>query len=115
MLDLLGERGLRLDRGRRREPHADGRDRLDKDCRLSTDELTERLIYAKRARAVRAGQPDRDRRRRSRTTVARWRETLRAHGVWANEPVPLFPYPGSPDYRRLWGLPDDDAWERALD
>ena len=21
----------------------------------------------------------------------------------------------SPDYRRLWGLPDDDAWERALD
>jgi anaerobic magnesium-protoporphyrin IX monomethyl ester cyclase len=29
--------------------------------------------------------------------------------------VPLFPYPGSPDYRKLWGLPDDDAWERALD
>ena len=37
------------------------------------------------------------------------------HGVWANDPVPLFPYPGSPDYRRLWGLPDDQAWERALD
>jgi hypothetical protein len=35
--------------------------------------------------------------------------------VWANEPVPLFPYPGSPDYRRLWGLPDDAAWERAVD
>jgi anaerobic magnesium-protoporphyrin IX monomethyl ester cyclase len=47
--------------------------------------------------------------------VARWREELRRHGVWANDPVPLFPYPGSPDYRRLWGLPDDDAWERALD
>ena len=29
--------------------------------------------------------------------------------------MPLFPYPGSPDYRRLWGVPDDDAWERALD
>jgi hypothetical protein len=29
--------------------------------------------------------------------------------------VPLFPYPGSPDYRRLWGEPDDDAWERAVD
>jgi anaerobic magnesium-protoporphyrin IX monomethyl ester cyclase len=29
--------------------------------------------------------------------------------------VPLFPYPGSPDYRRLWGLPDDMAWERAVD
>jgi hypothetical protein len=34
-------------------------------------------------------------------------------GVWANDPVPLFPYPGSPDYRKLWGLPDDYAWERA--
>jgi hypothetical protein len=47
--------------------------------------------------------------------IARWREELQQHGVWANEPVPLFPYPGSPEYRRMWGLPDDDAWERALD
>lgn len=28
--------------------------------------------------------------------------------------VPLFPYPGSPDYRKLWGVPDDRAWERAV-
>jgi anaerobic magnesium-protoporphyrin IX monomethyl ester cyclase len=28
--------------------------------------------------------------------------------------VPLFPYPGSPDYRKIWGLPDDVAWERAV-
>ena len=35
--------------------------------------------------------------------------------MWANEPVPLFPIPGTPDYRRLWGLPDDFAWERAVD
>jgi len=48
------------------------------------------------------------------TLVRRWREELRSHGVWANDPVPLFPYPGSPDYRRLWGLPDDQAWERAM-
>ena len=27
--------------------------------------------------------------------------------------MPLFPYPSSPDYRRLWGEPDDMAWERA--
>jgi hypothetical protein len=47
--------------------------------------------------------------------VDRWRENLRAHGVWANDPVPLFPYPGSPDYRKLWGMPDDNAWERAVD
>jgi nucleoside-diphosphate-sugar epimerase len=25
----------------------------------------------------------------------------------------LFPYPGSPDYRALWGIPDEWAWERA--
>ena len=35
--------------------------------------------------------------------------------MWANDPVPLFPYPGSPDYRLRWGLPDDQAWERAVD
>jgi hypothetical protein len=35
--------------------------------------------------------------------------------VWANKPVPLFPYPGSPDYTKRWGAPDDRAWERALD
>ena len=28
-------------------------------------------------------------------------------------PVPLYPYPSSPDYRRLFGLPDGAAWERA--
>ena len=33
--------------------------------------------------------------------------------MWANDPVPLYPYPSSPDYRRLWGLPDGEAWERA--
>ena len=43
------------------------------------------------------------------------RKQLMADGVWANEPVPLFPYPGSPDYTRLWGPPDEQAWERAHD
>ena len=38
---------------------------------------------------------------------------LARKGVWANDPVPLYPYPSSPDYRRLFGLPDDAAWERA--
>ena len=54
-------------------------------------------------------------RRRPRDRRSAGASELQQHGVWANEPVPLFPYPGSPDYRRLWGLPDDDAWERALD
>ena len=34
-------------------------------------------------------------------------------GIWSNDPVPLFPYPCSPDYTKLWGEPDDFAWERA--
>ena len=45
--------------------------------------------------------------------VVAWRDRLQASGVWANDPVPLYPYPSSPDYRKLWGLPDDQAWERA--
>jgi anaerobic magnesium-protoporphyrin IX monomethyl ester cyclase len=45
--------------------------------------------------------------------VTAWRRHLQANGVWANEPVPLFPYPGSPDYTRRWGAPDEFAWERA--
>ena len=47
--------------------------------------------------------------------VAAWRARLAQHGVWSNEPVPLFPYPGSPEYRLRWGALDDDAWERAHD
>jgi hypothetical protein len=38
---------------------------------------------------------------------------LQENNVWANDPVPLYPYPSSPDYRRLWGMPDGKAWERA--
>ena len=45
--------------------------------------------------------------------VEAWRQHLLQFGVWANKPVPLFPYPGSPDYTRLWGRPDEHAWERA--
>jgi len=45
--------------------------------------------------------------------VADWRDRLQRAGVWANDPVPLYPYPSSPDYRHRWGAPDDVAWERA--
>ena len=38
---------------------------------------------------------------------------LRQQGIWANEPVPLCPYPGWRNYTRRWGAPDDQAWERA--
>jgi B12-binding domain/radical SAM domain protein of rhizo-twelve system len=112
MLELLGRAGCVSIEAGVESLSPEGRDRLDKKCRLSTDELTDRLLFAKRhvafvqANLIEAEIDDR-------AEIARWRDRLQAHGVWANEPVPLFPYPGSPDYRRLWGLPDDNAWERA--
>ncbi|ACI97965.1 TIGR04295 family B12-binding domain-containing radical SAM protein [Rhodospirillum centenum] len=114
MIALLGRAGCVSIEAGVESLTAEGRQALDKDCRLSTDELTERLILARRhvafvqANLIDAGDDDPE-------TVRAWRDRLRQHGVWANDPVPLFPYPGSPDYRRLWGLPDDRAWERALD
>jgi B12-binding domain/radical SAM domain protein of rhizo-twelve system len=114
MLDLLGRAGCVSIEAGIESLSPEGRDWLDKRCKLSTEALTERLIHAKRnvafvqANLIEAGAD-------SAADVERWRADLQAHGVWANEPVPLFPYPGSPDYRRLWGLPDDRAWERAVD
>jgi anaerobic magnesium-protoporphyrin IX monomethyl ester cyclase len=90
----------------------EGRAALDKSCRLGTEDLTLLLTEARRhvpfvqANLIGVAQDDA-------ALVARWRERLIGAGVWANEPVPLFPYPSSPGYRALWGAPDDQAWERA--
>jgi anaerobic magnesium-protoporphyrin IX monomethyl ester cyclase len=90
----------------------EGRATLAKKCRLTTEDLTNRLIAARRhvpfvqANLIEMSDDDAE-------EVQRWRDAMREAGVWANDPVPLFPYPGSPDYRRLWGEPDDAAWERA--
>jgi anaerobic magnesium-protoporphyrin IX monomethyl ester cyclase len=89
-----------------------GRAYLDKKCKLSTDELTRRLVYAKnlvpfvQANLLAMTEDDAD-------EIETWRQNLERHGVWANKPVPLFPYPGSPEYTRMWGPADDFAWERA--
>lgn len=91
-----------------------GREALNKNCRLDTPELQQRLIRARRGvpfvqatlMQTSADEPE---------VVDAWRASLHAHGIWANEPVPAFPYPGSPDYAKLWGLPDEHAWERAVD
>lgn len=114
MLDLLGRAGCVSIEAGVESLTAEGRDRLDKDCKLDTDDLAARLIEAKRhvpfvqANLLGMQEDEED-------LVATWRSRLLDAGVWANDPVPLFPYPGSPDYRRLWGLPDDGAWERAVD
>ncbi len=91
-----------------------GRAVLDKDCRMSTEALTERLVHARnhvpfvQANLIATESDDP-------AMIGRWRDRLRSQGVWANDPVPLFAYPSSPEYRARWGEPDDDAWERALD
>ena len=79
---------------------------------MSTEELADRLIFAKRhvpfvqANLLEVANDDQD-------LLDAWRARLRNQGVWANDPVPLFPYPGSPDYYTRFGPPDEQAWERA--
>jgi anaerobic magnesium-protoporphyrin IX monomethyl ester cyclase len=114
MIRLLGRAGCVSIEAGVESLTREGRDALEKLCRMSTDELADRLILARehvpfvQANLIEMRDDDNE-------LVGLWRENLRAHGVWANDPVPLFPYPGSPDYRKLWGLPDDHAWERAVD
>ncbi len=112
MLDLLGKAGCVSVEAGIESLSQQGRALLGKKCRLSTEELTNMLVRARRTIPfvqanlikVQADDP---------SGIAEWRETLQQEGVWANDPVPLFPYPSAPDYRRLFGEPDEQAWERA--
>jgi B12-binding domain/radical SAM domain protein of rhizo-twelve system len=114
MLDLLGRAGCVSIEAGVESLTVEGRAELDKNCRLTTDELAERLIHARRrvpfvqANLIKVAGDDPD-------LIADWRSRMHAAGVWANDPVPLYPYPSSPDYRKLFGLPDERAWERAHD
>jgi B12-binding domain/radical SAM domain protein of rhizo-twelve system len=112
MIRLLGEAGCVSIEAGVESLTVEGRAALDKKCRMSTEALTDRLILARRhvpfvqANLILSEGDDA-------ASIAAWRQTLQREGVWANDPVPLFPYPGSPDYRLRWGMPDDEAWERA--
>jgi B12-binding domain/radical SAM domain protein of rhizo-twelve system len=112
MLRLLGDAGCVSIEAGVESLTEEGRAALDKKCKMTTDQLTERLMQARRhvpfvqANLIETPADDEE-------TVTRWREHLREADIWANDPVPLYPYPSSPDYRKLWGLPDDRAWERA--
>ena len=92
-----------------------GRDEMNKNCRLSTDRISELLIYARgripwvQANLIKTPQDDP-------ALVAAWQTRLKAAGVWVSEPVPMFPFPGSPNYVQTFGAPPDEAaWERAHD
>ncbi len=112
LLELLGRAGCVSIEAGVESLSTEGRAALDKNCRMDTDDLTGRLLFARRhvpfvqANLIASAGDDAE-------AITRWRERLQAAGVWANDPVPLFPYPSSPDYRRRWGAPDDAAWERA--
>jgi anaerobic magnesium-protoporphyrin IX monomethyl ester cyclase len=113
MLDLLGHAGCVSIEAGVESVTTEGRSLLAKRCRRSTEQITELLLHAKRkvpfvqANLLDGGTDDP-------AAVLAFRACLLAHGIWANEPVPLFPYPGSPEYTRRWGAPDDRAWERAV-
>ena len=112
MLRLLGAAGCVSIEAGIESLTAEGREALAKRCRLETEDLACLLIEARRhvpfvqANLIGVDQDDP-------ALVEYWRDRLIAKGVWANAPVPLYPYPSSPSYRAMWGEPDDVAWERA--
>lgn len=90
----------------------EGREALNKNCRLDTQRIGELLIYARRripwvqANLILTEADDR-------AEIAKWQRHLKQNGVWVSEPVPMFPFPGSPLYQQTFGsAPDDQAWER---
>jgi len=90
-----------------------GRDELNKNCRISTDRIAELLIYARKripwvqANLILTEHDDKE-------EIRRFQQRLKQHDVWVSEPVPMFPFPGSPLYVQTFGaMPDDQAWERA--
>lgn len=112
LLELLGEAGCVSIEAGIESLTVEGRAALAKRCRLETEDLAALLIKARQhvpfvqANLIGMVQDDP-------ALVDFWRDRLQKSGVWANEPVPLYPYPSSPSYRALWGDPDDRAWERA--
>lgn len=91
---------------------AAGREDLNKNCHIGTERIRELLLCARRhvpwvqANLILTQNDDR-------AEIRAWQQDLKSRGVWVSEPVPMFPYPGTPLYRRLFGEPDDSAWERA--
>ncbi|HZC44553.1 MAG TPA: TIGR04295 family B12-binding domain-containing radical SAM protein, partial [Acidobacteriaceae bacterium] len=91
----------------------EGRNAMNKNCRISTDRITELLIEGRKhipwvqANLIKTPEDDPG-------LVAAWQANLKKNGVWVSEPVPMFPFPGSPEYVTTFGMqPDERAWERA--
>ncbi len=111
-LDLLGEAHcISMECGIESITDA-GRDELNKGCRMSTERLSDLLVCARKripwvqANLILTEHDDRE-------AIRHWQENLKRQGVWVSDPVPMFPYPGTPIYRKTYGEPDEFAWERA--
>jgi anaerobic magnesium-protoporphyrin IX monomethyl ester cyclase len=90
-----------------------GRDAMNKNCRITTNRITDLLLYARQripwvqANLIKTAADDP-------AEVATFQTDLKSQGVWVSEPVPMFPFPGSPEYVTTFGAqPDETAWERA--
>src|SRR6478752_4750994 len=86
---------------------------ISMECGVDTGRISELLIYARgripwvQANLILTEKDDRG-------EIRRWQEHLKSKGVWVSEPVPMFPFPGSPLYTQTFAAaPDDMAWERA--
>ncbi|MDQ2833620.1 MAG: TIGR04295 family B12-binding domain-containing radical SAM protein [Acidobacteriota bacterium] len=91
----------------------EGRNAMNKNCKIDTARITDLLVYAKgripwvQANLIKTAEDDP-------ALVSAWQNRLKACGVWVSEPVPMFPFPGSPEYVTTFGAqPDEQAWERA--
>lgn len=112
-LDLLGRAHcISMECGVESITH-EGREEMHKNCRIGTDRISELLVYARRripwvqANLILTEKDDR-------AQIRRWQQDLKSKGVWVSEPVPMFPFPGSPLYMQTFAAaPDDGAWERA--
>jgi anaerobic magnesium-protoporphyrin IX monomethyl ester cyclase len=86
---------------------------LNKNCRFTTERIEALLVQARRhipwvqANLIETTKDDP-------AEVRRFQRYLKDHGVWVSEPVPMFPFPGSPLYLQTFhAQPDEQAWERA--
>jgi anaerobic magnesium-protoporphyrin IX monomethyl ester cyclase len=91
----------------------EGRDEMNKNCKVTTSRIETLLITARQyipwvqANLIKTTKDDP-------VDVARFQKNLKDNGVWVSEPVPMFPFPGSPQYVHTFGeQPDEQAWERA--
>jgi len=91
----------------------EGREEMNKNCKVTTSRIESLLITARQyipwvqANLIKTTKDDP-------IEIARFQKHLKQNGVWVSEPVPMFPFPGSPQYVQTFGeQPDDQAWERA--